>query len=539
MRAARVLGALRLATIRSKLVTFAVLATLIPSLSTAWISYTQNKRALTERTTENLENSSRQAARDLDLWLKERLYELRVLAISYEVTENLEAISRSGGSSGGGRAIARLTDYLNSVQERFQDYQRLLALDSRGRVVATSARPATARPLAEDWLRDLRAGDPVVGDAQWDESSGAMLFSIAVPVMAGSGRFVGAFTGRLTLRSVDATLAELTGTPGRLLLVTREGAVLSSSERASADPRHPRLDTAAARRLFERPGAMLQYASLGGSDVVGRLQPVPRLDWAVVAELETAQAFRPVRRMRNLTVLIVAALLVGVGSLGYLLGVIIVRPLTRLTQGAAKVAGGDLAVDLPVVSAGEMGQLTVAFNHMVDRLREARQELERLSVTDGLTGLYNRRRLMDALAEEERRFHRHKRPFAVLMADIDHFKEYNDSFGHLAGDQVLARVGALVRQSTRDVDCAARYGGEEFVVMMPETDVEGATEVADRIRKRLAGELIAGGRVTLSIGVAEFPRHGVTPEAVLGAADAALYKAKRAGRNRVAGAAGA
>jgi diguanylate cyclase (GGDEF)-like protein len=535
-RAARALDALRLASIKRKLLTFAVIATLIPSLSTAWISYVQNVRALTEKTTDNLESTGRQAARDLDIWLKERLYELRVLAISYEVTENLEALSRSGAR--GGRPVTRLTDYLNSVQERFQDYQRLLVLDSRGRVVATSARPTTASPLTDEWLRSLREGEPVVGDPEWDEASRTMLFSIAVPVLASGGRMVGAFAGRLALRAIDAGLADLTaGTHTRVMLVLPDGTVLSSSSGASVDSLRARLDTATARRLFERSGTIMEYASLGQTEVVGRLHPVPRIAWGVVSEQATAQAFRQVRRMRNLTVLVVAALLVGVGSLGYFLSAIIGRPVDRLTQGAAKVAGGDLDVDVPVVGAGEVGQLTTAFNHMVGRLRAARQELERLSVTDGLTGLYNRRRLMEALAEEERRYQRHKRPFSVLMADIDHFKVYNDSFGHLAGDHVLARVGAVLRQTTRHVDCAARYGGEEFVVMMPESDVQAAIDVADRIRQRLAGELIAGGHVTLSIGIAEFPRHGVTPEAVLGAADAALYKAKRAGRDRIVDAA--
>jgi diguanylate cyclase (GGDEF)-like protein len=119
------------------------------------------------------------------------------------------------------------------------------------------------------------------------------------------------------------------------------------------------------------------------------------------------------------------------------------------------------------------------------------------------------------------------------MGDVDHFKEFNDAHGHLAGDQALAHIAAIMRETTRDVDCAARYGGEEFVVVLPETEAAGAIETAQRIRSRLAGDELVGGKVSMSFGVAQFPEDGDTPEALLARADAALYRAKREGRDRV------
>jgi diguanylate cyclase (GGDEF)-like protein len=180
------------------------------------------------------------------------------------------------------------------------------------------------------------------------------------------------------------------------------------------------------------------------------------------------------------------------------------------------------------------------FNNMVARLRESRQALERLSATDPLTGLFNRRWMMEALENEVRRSRRLKHSFAVIMADVDHFKRFNDAHGHPAGDAVLKRVAEILRESTRDVDVVARYGGEEFFVLMPETEGEGAADVADRVRERLAAErLPGGGSVTLSFGVAEFPAHGDVGETLIGIADAALYQAKREGRDRVVVAPGA
>jgi diguanylate cyclase (GGDEF)-like protein len=170
---------------------------------------------------------------------------------------------------------------------------------------------------------------------------------------------------------------------------------------------------------------------------------------------------------------------------------------------------------------------------MVARLRESRVELERLSVTDALTGLSNRLRMMEVLENEVRRSRRLRHPFAVLMADLDLFKKYNDAHGHQAGDAVLKRIGAIMREASRDVDFVARYGGEEFLLMMPETEIEGATEVAERIRKKIAAEKLPAGTITVSVGVAGFPGHGDAAEALIAAADAALYDAKRAGGNRV------
>ncbi len=123
------------------------------------------------------------------------------------------------------------------------------------------------------------------------------------------------------------------------------------------------------------------------------------------------------------------------------------------------------------------------------------------------------------------------------MIDIDHFKKLNDRFGHLAGDAVLMRMAAILADAIREVDYAARYGGEEFLLLLPETATEGAVKTAERIRVRLGKERFAGYdkkmKVTVSVGVAEFPKHGDTPESIIASADTALYQAKRRGRNRV------
>lgn len=166
--------------------------------------------------------------------------------------------------------------------------------------------------------------------------------------------------------------------------------------------------------------------------------------------------------------------------------------------------------------------------------RRMEDELRRLSTTDPLTGLHNRRHLDDTLAGEFERAKRYVQPLAVLMADVDHFKRVNDEHGHDAGDRVLREVAATLKGALRHSDVACRYGGEEFVAILPNTSASGAMQVAERLRRDVESREISGLRVTISVGVAVHPDGGAaTPAALVECADAALYRAKHQGRNRV------
>ena len=165
-------------------------------------------------------------------------------------------------------------------------------------------------------------------------------------------------------------------------------------------------------------------------------------------------------------------------------------------------------------------------------------ELERLSVTDRLTQLYNHGYFYQRLEEELGRSSRFGHPMSVIMIDIDDFKVFNDRYGHPRGDDVLKAVSAVIRSSLRDMDVAARYGGEEFIVVLPETDCEGAAAVAERIRCDIEAHQVLTeefGKVgcTVSSGVAAFPEHASTAPRLVEFADRALYSAKRNGKNRV------
>jgi diguanylate cyclase (GGDEF)-like protein len=172
-------------------------------------------------------------------------------------------------------------------------------------------------------------------------------------------------------------------------------------------------------------------------------------------------------------------------------------------------------------------------------LTQANRGLQDKALRDALTGLYNRRYLEESLDREASRSRRSAQPFGVMMIDIDHFKRFNDTFGHAAGDAVLRTVGQHLLSLARAEDIPCRYGGEEFVLVMSHASPATVRERAERLRLGVqALEIVCDGRsvgpITLSVGIATFPDSGDSGHAVLQAADSALYRAKAAGRNRVA-----
>lgn len=160
------------------------------------------------------------------------------------------------------------------------------------------------------------------------------------------------------------------------------------------------------------------------------------------------------------------------------------------------------------------------------------------STRDALTGLFNRRFLEETLGKEEAKYKRHQREFSIILIDIDHFKQFNDTYGHAAGDYVLQMVSGLLQRQVRQMDLVCRYGGEEMLVLLPECELGQAGEIAESIRVTLSTLALSFedrdlGKVTASLGVACYPHHGGTGDETIKTADQCLYKAKQNGRNQV------
>jgi diguanylate cyclase (GGDEF)-like protein len=312
--------------------------------------------------------------------------------------------------------------------------------------------------------------------------------------------------------------------------------------------------------------------SIGGEDYRGRLERIkepagPPLEIAVF--VPTADLSDTISRNRLLT----GALLVGFLLLALVSATIVSRALTgqigKFLAAARRLARGDFAHPVPVEGHDEFAQLGREFNSMsaqleakIEEVERKRQEeelleylagqavvsienaglhetVERQAVTDELTGLANVRAFHSILQREIERSRRFQSALGLVMVDLDNFKKVNDEHGHQQGDEVLASVASVLRDFSRDVDAPARYGGEELAVVLPGTDSEGAALLAERMREaveRLRVPRIGGRgslRVTASFGVAAMPESALDKEGLIAAADAALYRAKRGGKNRV------
>jgi diguanylate cyclase (GGDEF)-like protein len=208
----------------------------------------------------------------------------------------------------------------------------------------------------------------------------------------------------------------------------------------------------------------------------------------------------------------------------------VVRPIEELSAAADRVAAGDLTARAPVAGDHEIATLGVAFNRMADELKSRAR-------TDELTALPNFRAFRERIDGELERADRYPEQFGVLVLDLDRFKQYNDTHGHLAGNEALRRVAQSIRETVRAVDFAARYGGEEFAVIVPQVDAPALAAIAERVRASIE-KLPApsdGAQLTVSIGAALYPKDGADREALFRTADERLYQAKEAGRNRVVG----
>ena len=198
-----------------------------------------------------------------------------------------------------------------------------------------------------------------------------------------------------------------------------------------------------------------------------------------------------------------------------------------------------LSIAASVVSRRDLAQI----DQQTHELAASEAQLRELSIRDPLTNLFNRRFMEEALMREVRRAERGHVPLSIIMMDIDHFKRFNDTLGHAAGDALLHDLGALLPQTIRAADIACRYGGEEFVLVLPDASLEVATARAELVRGAVKELHVVRsglelGAVTISLGVAAYPDHGCDAESVLRSADSALYRAKDQGRDQVAVASG-
>ncbi|WP_028535172.1 diguanylate cyclase [Paludibacterium yongneupense] len=412
-----------------------------------------------------------------------------------------------------------------------------------------AAWPALTHPLRLGAGTDLRLAasdrDAVLGPATRG-SDGVGVVPLTLALRDRMGTPVALLSGLIRLDTpgfVDTLQHTRLGASGGLLLISpreRRFVAAGDSTLNLAPTPKPGVNPFYDRAMNGFRGSGSTVNPEGVEEIVS-LATVPGSDWFVAAHMPRAEALRPVAAFKlfslkgGLFILIVIVISFAIFMSRLL------SPLSAASRAISDMACGKRELEaIPVRGHDEVSELLRGFNHLVARLQEKEQALNRTlesldqqASTDALTGAWNRRQF-DELAESElSRSQRYGQPISILLLDLDLFKKINDDYGHGEGDRVLQQVADCIRWTLRKSDSLTRWGGEEFIVLMPQTSLSQAVVLAERVRASIASHrIMEQDPVTASIGVAEFAPPE-TRDQWVARADAAMYRAKRAGRNRI------
>lgn len=525
------------ASIRTQIVLLVVLASVLISLLATWVATDAVEEFLTDRIEVRFPQLLAAKSHEVRLWYDRVGIDLYTFANESVVRHTLPAVIQQEP----GDARRTLHVHLIRALSRSNRYAAL-AICSAERCPLVGVGTGLQSFAGESGAPPEGGRSPSYGVIERGDQRRQLL---SVPVLGVEGASLRAM---IDLRELDRLLATgITRPSVELYVVDADGRYIAGSMDPPREPLFYRGPGPAA----PRPVAL--YENDRGDEVIGAALPVGRYGWTMVVEQDHAATTAPVRALiaEVFRIVFVFALLLAVVAVALALS--IVWPLEALSNATDRVAEGESDIDLPRPrGARELRRLTRAFNAMTLRLGANRRELERraeelqrLSVTDGLTGLYNHRHFQEQVPLEAKRAERANLQLALILVDIDDFKAINDTFGHAVGDGILCAVARAMSAQVRAIDLLARYGGEEFAVLTQQRDEAGALTLADKIRRAVAEiehPLPAGAeapvaevrvlRLTVSVGVGFYAPGGDT-EAVFDAADGALYTAKLAGKNRV------
>jgi len=488
-------------------------------------------------------------------WFEQRERDVETFGQSRVVVDSFRVLATNATGRESAAARGELRDYLRYVLARFPQYQSLFVLDETGEVLVWVG---AEQPLPPRFRRDLtRINGPALSSAQPTERE---LLQVVSAPKTRAGPSLHALLQRDAFQGLLAS--DDLGVTGSVFLVDAAGSVLLGTRTADAGRLYER-----ALPLPDSDMAIEEYARADGGHAVGSAKRFGRFGWTIVVEEDYDAAFAPVVRVVRQLLVFNLAIVAVFSTIAYGISRSIVRPILLLSDRAFRIARGDADVVIPRSNRrDEIGVLTRTFREMMNRLRLNQDELEekrveiedanhrllaqnrelqrvnevfeQLSITDDLTKLHNHRFFQEQLPREMKRSDRTGDPLALILIDVDDFKQVNDLHGHSVGDAVLRRVAEVMGREVRDMDLLARYGGEEFALLASGTNRDGAVALAEKLRLAVADSrfslLAPGGpseiRVTVSSGVALYRGDA---RAFFNEADRALYRAKEAGKDCV------
>ena len=529
-------------------------ATLMSALAVALTSAHALRGFLQAKIEEKLPSVAAQVHDRLDLWFAQRTLDVQVFARSAILVDGLAGHARARLTPEDRQVIEK---YLNYVLAGSQQYESLFALDPEGRILFAVGRPIELEPALQHTLAGVE--DTAVSQVVVISSHRVQIVSSAV--RARDDRVLATLHAVLDVETLSTQLSnhEL-GDSGRLVLFDRDGDALAAS---------PGIEVAGLHRpaafVAADPTTVHEYTGPDGVHVVASVRPMEQLGWTLVVQETSDDAFAPIAQILRRTLLLNMSIVAVLSLVAFKIATSMVGAIHNLSDAARRVRDGEPDVLVPVTSGGdEVGILTRTFAEMVERLHDARLEievrrqesdnanrlllaqnhelqranetLEQLAITDGLTKIHNHRFFQDQLSREIKRAERTGSPLALILLDIDDFKQLNDRHGHAVGDEILQLLSAVLIEETRDHDLVARYGGEEFAVLVPATDRDGTLMLAEKLRTAVAEHRFspkgstAPLSLTVSIGLSVYcgDRSSFFDDA-----DRALYEAKATGKDCV------
>ena len=533
--------------IRTRILLFAMLAILLPALGMGWLLNNTIHVTITEKAEQKLIDTSNIIHRELSLWFKERNYDLRVISNSFVITENFAKyqVNKNLHNKPGNKPghIKKVSTYLSSIETQFPSFKHLFLLDNSLKLFASSKTKDTdiAVSLPSDTEAQIKEFGFFKGELNLNDKTQKSSLMIEIPVYTEAlQEYTGLLGVVIDLDQLQSLMRELlinvksdSSIYGALFNLKDKQRILTTDNSENNLIKDPEV----LKHLLATPGKIEDFLDPAGKRFVGVAEPLDELGWCLLIADDYNLVYRSLIDARHKALLVVLSFTLVIGLIAYHFSTRILKPLSALTNGATKVAAGDLSVQLPIYLNDELGLTTRVFNMMVAELQQSHNQLEEMATTDALTGLANRKQIMNLLIEHFKHFQRYETVFTIMMLDVDHFKNVNDTHGHLAGDAVLTNTAQTIKNTLREIDRLGRYGGEEFLVILPETDVHQATKSAERIRKAVKESITDYEnntlKVTVSIGVAVIQSTDNNENDLINRADDALYSAKGKGRDQV------
>ncbi len=514
-----------------------------------WLFYDMSYRAMAEKTRQRFMDSAGKAEREMNLWFAERQHDLQVFANSFILIDSLTKYHDMKNGTPSNQTsdhvlspVKKINSYLDLVRKQFAEYKGLAVFDMEGREVAASNAETEDIPfgLPPHWKEKIEKGKAIIGQVTFNTDQSIPVAVIGIPLISDqSSNKLGVLAVQISLRELLPYLRTMLsgGTigPRSVHLVQKDGSPILAVAIPEGQ-KETALSASQKMELFMHPLTPMNFNN-NNKLIVGFAMAFRDLPWGLVITESYDYVYSDVIRMRDQIILtaILFTLIIGLGA--SFVAKQILQPLKALTGGVMRVAKGDLDISLDIMRNDELGIVSSMFNEMVVHLKQNKEELERLAVTDVLTRLANRKQIITVLKNHIEEYRRYSHDFSLLMVDIDHFKMINDTHGHLVGDSVLVQVAQVFTKLLRTLDVAGRYGGEEFLIILGQTDTHKAVLTAERIRQAVENYPFVYQDIelhlTISIGITGIKSSEDTDNSLIGRADNALYEAKAAGRNKV------